>query len=51
MRRTLLNVTATIEKLKEIKWLYKDIENTSVDRVSKQITEVISKSISRILVR
>ena len=54
MWRTLLNVKnirAAIKKLKEINWLYKDIENTSVDRVTKEITEVISKISSRMLVR
>ena len=48
MWRTLLNVKnirVAIKKLQEINWLFKNIENTS------EITEVISKRTSRMLVR
>ena len=54
MWRTLLsvdNIKAAINKLKEINWLYKDIENTSVDRATKEIMEIIGKSTSRMLVK
>ena len=54
MWRTLLSVdhiTAAINKLKEINWLYKDIANISVDRATKEIMEIISKSKSRMLVK
>ena len=47
MWRSLVDVndlTAAVRKLREINWLYKDIDEQSLDEVTKQVKEVTSNT-------
>ena len=37
-------VKAAIQKLREINWLYKDVDDTSIDNVAKQVIESAADS-------
>ena len=54
MWRSLVDVndlTAAVRKLKEINWLYKDVDEQSLDEVTKQVKEVTSNTTSTMLVK
>ena len=42
-------VKATIKKLKECNWLYKDVSDESVDSAAKEVIEVVSNISSTVL--
>ena len=44
-------VKAAIQKLREINWLYKDVDDTSIDNVAKQIIESADSATSTMLVK
>ena len=54
VRRSIVDVSAVkvaIEKLKEINWLYKGVDNTSTDDVAKQVIETADSATSTMLVK
>ena len=44
-------VKAAIQKLREINWLYKDVDDTSINDVAKQVIETADSATSTMLVK
>ena len=52
MWRNLVNVSqikTAVQKLTKINWLYKNVDDESVDELAKQVVEVINNTSSTIL--
>ena len=45
------DLTAAVQKVQQINWLYKDIDEQSLDQVTKQVKEVTSNTTSTMLVK
>ena len=45
------HVKAAVEKLREINWLYADVEESSVDEASQRVIECVSDTTSQMLVK
>ena len=45
------NIRVAIKKLKEIDWLYKNIDNTSLDRANNEIIESALKTTSTMVIK
>ena len=45
------HVKAAVEKLREINWLYADVEESSVDDASRRVIECVSDTTSQMLVK
>ena len=45
------NLTAAVQKLREINWLYKQVDEQSLDEVLKQVKEVTTNTTSTMLVK
>ena len=45
------HVKAAVEKLREINWLYADVEESSVDEASRRVIECVSDTTSQMLVK
>ena len=43
------DIKVALTKLKETNWLYQNVDDTSVDEVSKEVIEVVSKASSTML--
>ena len=43
------NVKTAVRKLNEIKWLYSEVDDDSVDDVSKQVIEIVNRATSMML--
>ena len=45
------HVKAAIEKLREINWLYADVEDSSIDDASRRVIECVSDTTSQMFVK